>query len=121
MLPLKPLAQGGTDTDIGLGLADAIIMRIGQIEGIAVRPTSAVRRYSPPDANALEAARELQVDAVLDGTLQRAGDRLRVYMTLVRVSDGVTLWSRTFNTASPTSSPSRTRSPPVSSRNCVPA
>ena len=99
VLPLKPLAQGGSDTDIGLGLADAVITRIGQIEGIAVRPTSAVRRYSPPDTNALEAARELQVDAVLDGTLQRAGDRLRVNMTLVRVSDGVTMWSRTFNTA----------------------
>ena len=99
VLPLKPLAQGGGDIDIGLGLADTIITRIGQIEGIAVRPTSAVRRYSAPDANALEAARELQVDAVLDGTLQRAGDRLRVNMTLVRVSDGATLWSRTFNTA----------------------
>ena len=99
VLPLKPLAQGGGDADIGLGLADTIITRIGRIEGIAVRPTSAVRRYSAPDANALEAARELQVDAVLDGTLQRAGDRLRVNMTLVRVSDGATLWSRTFNTA----------------------
>ena len=99
VLPLKPLAQGGGVRDIGLGLADTIITRIGRIEGIAVRPTSAVRRYSAPDANALEAARELQVDAVLDGTLQRAGDRLRVNMTLVRVSDGATLWSRTFNTA----------------------
>ena len=99
VLPLKPLAQGGSDSDIGLGLADAVITRIGQIEGIFVRPTSAVRRYSPPDTNALEAAREPQVDAVLDGTLQRAGDRLRVNMTLVRVSDGVTMWSRTFNTA----------------------
>ena len=101
VLPLKPIAQGGgdTDTDIGLGLADTIITRIGQIEGITVRPTSAVRRYSAPDANALQAARELQVDAVLDGTLQRSADRLRVNMTLVRVSDGARLWSRTFNTA----------------------
>ena len=49
VLPLKPLAQGGGDTDIGLGLADTIITRIGQIEGITVRPTSAVRRYSAPD------------------------------------------------------------------------
>ena len=43
-------------------------------------------------------ARELQVDAVLDGTMHRADDRLRVNMTLVRVSDGAVLWSRTFNT-----------------------
>jgi TolB-like protein/Tfp pilus assembly protein PilF len=97
VLPLKPLAQG--DGDVGLGLADTIITRIGQVEGITVRPTSAVRKYSAPDANALDAARELQVDVVLDGTLQRAGDRLRVNMTLVRVHDSATLWSKTFNTA----------------------
>ena len=96
---MKPLAEGGADADLGLGLADTIIARIGQIEGIAVRPTSAVRKYGAPDTNALEAGRELQVDAVLDGTLQRAGDRLRVNMTLLRVSDGATLLTRTFNTA----------------------
>jgi TolB-like protein len=99
VLPLKPLAQGSNDADVGLGLADTIITRIGQIEGVTVRPTSAVRKYSAPDANALDAARELQVDVVLDGTLQRAGDRLRVNMLLVRVSDGATLWGKTFNTA----------------------
>ncbi len=98
VLPLKPLAQSGDDATVGLGLADTIITRIGQIEGITVRPTSAVRKFSALDANALEAARELQVDVVLDGTLHRVGDRLRVNMTLVRVSDGVTLWSQTFNT-----------------------
>ena len=98
VLPLKPIAQGSGDADIGLGLADTIITRIGQLEGITVRPTSAVRKYSAPEANAIEAARDLQVDAVLDGTLQRSGERLRVNMTLVRVSDGATLWSRTFNT-----------------------
>jgi non-specific serine/threonine protein kinase len=99
VLPLKPLTQGADDAVVGLGLADTIITRVGQIEGITVRPTSAVRRYSAHDANALDAARELQVDAVLDGTMHRSGDRLRVNMTLVRVSDGTTLWSQTFNTA----------------------
>jgi TolB-like protein len=99
VLPLKPIAQGSGDADIGLGLADTIITRIGQLEGITVRPTSAVRKYSALEASALEAARDLQVDAVLDGTLQRSGERLRVNMTLVRVSDGATLWSRTFNTS----------------------
>jgi TolB-like protein len=98
VLPLKPLASGADDAAVGLGLADMIITRIGQIEGLAVRPTSAVRRYAAHDASALDAARELQVDAVLDGTMHRAGDRLRVNMTLVRVSDGATLWSQTFNT-----------------------
>ena len=54
--------------------------------------------FSAVDANALDAARELQVDVVLDGTLHRVGDRIRINMTLVRASDGTTLWGRTFNT-----------------------
>ena len=98
VLPLKPLTQGGDETSVGLGLADTIITRIGQIERVIVRPTSAVRRYAGIEANALDAARELQVDAVLDGTMHRSGERLRVNMTLVRVSDGATLWSQSFDT-----------------------
>jgi serine/threonine protein kinase/tetratricopeptide (TPR) repeat protein len=98
VLPLKPLTPGNDDAAVGLGLADTIITRIGQIDGLTVRPTSAVRKYSAHDASALDAARELQVEAVLDGTMHRAGDRLRVNMTLVRVGDGATLWSQTFNT-----------------------
>ncbi|HMC77930.1 MAG TPA: protein kinase [Vicinamibacterales bacterium] len=98
VLPLKPLHQQGDDGQLGLGLADTIIMRLGQIEGITVRPTSAVRRYAAADTNALEAARALAVDAVLDGSIQRSADRVRVSMALLRVSDGSTLWAQTFDT-----------------------
>jgi tetratricopeptide (TPR) repeat protein len=57
-----------------------------------------VRRYGAADTNALEAARVLAVDAVLDGSIQRSADRLRVSMALLRVSDGRTLWAQTFDT-----------------------
>ena len=98
VLPLKALQQQGDDGQLGLGLADTIIMRLGQIEGITVRPTSAVRRYTAADTNVLDAARALTVDAVLDGSIQRSADRLRVSMALLRVSDGSTLWAQTFDT-----------------------
>jgi serine/threonine-protein kinase len=98
VLPLKPLQQQGDDGQLGLGLADTIIMRLGQVEGITVRPTSAVRRYAAADTNALDAARALTVDAVLDGSIQRSADRLRVSMALLRVRDGSTLWAQTFDT-----------------------
>ncbi len=98
VLPLKPLHQQGDDGQLGLGLADTIIMRLGQIEGITVRPTSAVRQYAAADTNVLEAARALTVDAVLDGSIQRSADRLRVSLALLRVTDGKTLWTQTFDT-----------------------
>ena len=97
VLPLKLLQQNTGDEHLGLGLADTIIARLGRLEGIIVRPTSAIRRYAAADADALKAAGDLLVDAVLDGTVQRAGDRLRVNMTLLRTGDGTALWSETFN------------------------
>ncbi|MFL6469014.1 MAG: hypothetical protein ACJ72Z_13735, partial [Pyrinomonadaceae bacterium] len=76
VLPLKPLDAG--DNYVGMGIADAIIRRISQTGQLIVRPTSAVRRYLNDDTDALTAAKQLETDAVLEGSLQRSDDRLRV-------------------------------------------
>ena len=49
VLPLKPLQPGSGDDHLGLGLADTIITRFGQLEGMIVRPIGAVRRYGAVD------------------------------------------------------------------------
>jgi serine/threonine-protein kinase len=97
VLPLKPLEASKEGDYLGLGLADTIITRIGQIEGITVRPTGAVGKYTSLDSDPLKAGRELQADAVLDGTVQRSAGRVRVNMSLFRVRDGAALWTDTFN------------------------
>jgi eukaryotic-like serine/threonine-protein kinase len=97
VLPLKPLEASKEDDYLGLGLADTIITRIGQIEGMTVRPTSAVRKFAAPDSDPLKAGHELQAEAVLDGTVQRVAGRVRVNVSLLRVRDGAALWSDTFN------------------------
>jgi serine/threonine-protein kinase len=99
VLPLKPLGQGGGDDYLGLGIADTVITKVSQIGELAVRPTSAVSKYSSVNINAQDAAREQKVDSVLDGTLQHVGDRLRINVRLVR-ADGELIWSGTFD-ASP--------------------
>jgi eukaryotic-like serine/threonine-protein kinase len=95
VLPLKSLDAG--DNYIGLGIADAAIRRVSQTGRIIVRPTSAVRRYLTEDTDALTAARELGVDSVLEGSFQRADDRLRVSVNLLRCADGASLWSDSFD------------------------
>ncbi len=97
VLPLKPLEASKEDHYLGLGLADTIITRIGQIEGMTVRPTGAVRKFASLDSDPLKAGHELQADAVLDGTVQRLAGRVRVNVSLFRVRDGAALWSDTFN------------------------
>ena len=97
MLPLKPLAGDLKENYVGLGISDAIIARISQAGGLTVRPTSAVRRYATTDTDALAAAKEQLVDAVLEGSWQREGDRLRVSVNLLRQADGVSLWADCFD------------------------
>ena len=82
---------------LGLGIADAAIRRVSQTGRLIVRPTSAVRRYLNEDTDALTAAKQLGVDSVLEGSLQRAGDRLRVSVNLLRCLDGKSLWSDSFD------------------------
>jgi serine/threonine-protein kinase len=94
VLPLKPL--DASENYIGLGLADAIIRRMSQTGQLTVRPTSAIRKYLNDETDALTAARELSVDAVLEGNIQRSNERLRVSVNLLRTSDGASLWNDSF-------------------------
>ncbi|MDQ3181233.1 MAG: winged helix-turn-helix domain-containing protein [Acidobacteriota bacterium] len=96
VLPFKSLTREADD-HLGIGIADTIIGKVSRIEGVIVRPTSAVQKYSDSDVNSLEAAQQLGVDAVLDGTVQHVGDRLRVSANLLRAGDGASLWTDSFD------------------------
>lgn len=96
VLPFKPLVAGSRDESLELGMAETLIMRLSSLREIKVPPTNAVRKYGGLDQDAVAAGRELGVESVLDGNIQKAGDRLRVTVRLVRVADGQTLWTESF-------------------------
>ena len=98
VLPLKMLGADPNDEYLGIGLTDALITQIGRIPQILVRPTGAVQKYAESHTqDPLAAGRELRVEAVLDGTVQREADSLRVTVRLLRVVDGAALWSGKFD------------------------
>ncbi|MEW6209126.1 MAG: protein kinase [Acidobacteriota bacterium] len=97
VLPFKPIVADSGDEALEMGMADTLIARLGNIREIIVRPTSAVRRYSALDQDALAAGREQRVDAVLDGSIHKSGERVRVTVRLVRVADGQQLWADRFD------------------------
>ena len=97
VLPFKLLGGGGGDEHLGLGIADALITKFSNTRHITVRPTSAMRRFESGEHNAATAGRELGVEAVLEGTIQRADDRLRLTVQLVRAQDGTPLWAEKFD------------------------
>ena len=96
VLPFHSLT--GPDGEyLGLGMADALITRLGSTKMLIVRSTGAVHKYLGSDVDPVAAGHELQVDAVLDGSIQSAAGRLRATVRLLRVSDGATLWAEAFD------------------------
>jgi tetratricopeptide (TPR) repeat protein len=64
---------------------------------MVVRAPSAISRYAGGAEDPLEAGRELGVDAVLEGSLQRERGRIRLTMRLLEVSDAAQLWAGSFD------------------------
>ena len=92
VLPFKPLSKEGREEYLELGIADALITRLSSLKQIRVRPTSSVRKFAGTNYDPIVAGRELKTDAVIDGSIQRLGDRLRINVQLIRLSDGSVLW-----------------------------
>lgn len=91
VLPFKTLNPATQENILGVGLTDVMITRLSNVGSLAVRPTNSVLRFT--DQDPLQAGRDLRVDTVLDGSVQQIGDRVRVTMRLLRVSDGQPLWA----------------------------
>ena len=97
VLPFQPLSSEGRDETLELGMADALITKLSNVHQIVVRPTSAILKYTGNTTNAVAAGREQSVDAVIDGKVQKVGDRIRVTVQLLRVADGASLWAESFD------------------------
>ncbi|CAN5564158.1 hypothetical protein BH10ACI2_BH10ACI2_01450 [soil metagenome] len=88
--------SAGDDRSIGTGISDTLRARLGSVEDITVRPVYAVRE----EQDVLSAGRELAVDAVLTGSIQRSDDKIRVTVEMVDVAGGRILWGKTFDDTS---------------------
>ena len=97
ILPFEAWTQSEEDAYLGLGLADALVSRMAELQRLTVRPTSLVRPYHGKPRDPVAVGRELKVDAVLDGTIQRSGRNLRLSVQLISVRDAAPLWATRFD------------------------
>jgi len=96
VLPFKPLLAASRDESLEIGMADTLITKLGNLRQIIVRPVSAVRKYAGLEQDPVAAGREQRVAAVLDGTIQKSGERIRVTVRLLSAADGQQLWADKF-------------------------
>jgi DNA-binding winged helix-turn-helix (wHTH) protein/TolB-like protein/Tfp pilus assembly protein PilF len=97
VLPFQTIGATEDEQYLGVGMADALTSKLSHLSQLTVRPTGSVLRYRQPGVNPVSAGRDLSVDAVLAGEMQRSGNRIRVTVQLVSVRDGATLWADAFD------------------------
>lgn len=97
VLPFKPLVSDNRDESLEMGMADTLIAKLSNITELRIRPISSIRKYAGLEQDAVAAGREQKVDAVLDGQIQKSGQKIRVTVRLVRVADGAPIWTSQFD------------------------
>ncbi len=79
------------------GTAEEIITALGAVRGLRVASRSSSFQFKQRSVDSREIGRLLNVRAVLDGSVRKAGERVRVAAQLVSATDGSLLWSATFD------------------------
>ncbi len=93
VLPLVNLSGDPAQEYFSDGMTEEITSRLSRLAGLAVTSRTSATRYKGSPRSAREIGAELGVAFLLEGSVRRAGDRIRVTASLVRAGDGVRLWS----------------------------
>jgi len=91
------LSPDTADAYLAGGLTDEIITRLGQLERLTVKSRTAVRRYRGSVEGPATLGRGLRVAHLVNGTVRRAGPRLRVTVELLRVPSGDRVWGASYD------------------------
>jgi TolB-like protein/DNA-binding winged helix-turn-helix (wHTH) protein/Flp pilus assembly protein TadD len=96
VLPLKNLSDDREQDYFADGMTEALITDLGKVGALRVISRTSVMRYKNTKKSLPEIARELQVDALVEGTVVRSGDRLRITANLVQASPERHLWAESY-------------------------
>ena len=97
VMPFVNQSADAKDQYFSDGLTDELIRVLSRIDGLRVSAGSVVFRFKGQRCDAKQVGRELGVEAVLEGSIQRSSDRVRITMSLVGTKDGFNLWSERFD------------------------
>jgi TolB-like protein/Tfp pilus assembly protein PilF len=97
VLPLQNLSADPAQEYFSDGMTDALITDLAQIGSVKVISRTSIMRYKKSEKSLPEIARELGVDGIVEGTVQRSGDRVRVTAQLIHGSLDKHLWANTYD------------------------
>jgi TolB-like protein/thioredoxin-like negative regulator of GroEL len=97
VLPFEDFSADADQDHLARGIADTVLHMLAQASNLKVAARTSSFAYQGTNTPITDIARDLGVGAVLEGSVQRVGDRLRIIAQLIRASDQSHLWSETFD------------------------
>ena len=96
MIPLDNLSGDPEQQYFADGMTDALITDLAKMGSLRITSRTSVMRYKQTKRTIKDIGRELDVDAVVEGTVTRAGSRVRITAQLIQVSTDMHLWAETY-------------------------
>jgi adenylate cyclase len=97
VLPFADLSPGKDHDYLSDGIAEEILTALSKIDNLRVAARRSSFWYKGRDAELTEIAQRLNVEHVLEGSVRREGNRVRITAELINAHDGFTIWSETFD------------------------
>jgi serine/threonine-protein kinase len=97
VLPFENFSPERDNAFFAQGIQDEIITALSRISGLRVISRTSTARYSSAPENLTVIARQLRVSHVLEGSVQKAGDRVHINVQLIRANDDAHLWAQSYD------------------------
>jgi serine/threonine protein kinase/TolB-like protein len=99
VLPLEDLSGDASQAYFADGLTEELITRLSKITGLSVTSRTTVMQFKQSGRPVADIARQLGVQAVVEGTISRSADRVRITARLVDAAAGTSLWAERYDRA----------------------
>ncbi len=96
VMPLQNLSGDPEQVYFVAGMHDALISTLSRISGFRVTSRTSTRAYSDSEKTAKQIAAELGVSRLIEGSVYRAGDRVRIFVQLIDAVRDTQLWEKTY-------------------------
>ena len=97
VLPFADLSEDSSQGYFSDGIAEEILNVLAKVDGLHVAARTSSFAFRKPDKDIREIGRLLNVSTVLEGSIRKAGDRIRMTAQLINVEDGYHIWSESFD------------------------
>ena len=96
VLPLENLSQDPEQDYFTEGITDALITELGQISTLQVKSRTSVMQYKKTEKSLPQIAKELNADMVVEGSVLRSGEKMRITARLINPAEDRQLWVKTY-------------------------